>query len=186
MLLFNNFINIMQKKYFWGLLFLGSFLSLVSLFSYGLFWGDDPKKIPSALIGAQAPDFSAVSLFQKEQISLTNFIGKPVVINFFASWCLPCRKEAIELEYVWRQKKNEVYFLAIALNDTEQAAKNFLKEQGVSFLAIRDDDSGSIAINYGVTGIPETFFLNAKGVIMHKIIGSVDREKIISALNINL
>lgn len=172
----------MKKKYFWGLFFFGIFFSLISLFSYGIFWAEDPKKIPSTLIGKKAPNFSSTSFFLEKPVKLEDFIGKPTIINFFASWCLPCRKETQELEQVWLQKKDQIYILGIALNDTEAAAKKFLIEQGASFLAIKDDDLGNISLDYGVTGIPETFFLDKQGVIFQKITGAVDKEKILSIL----
>lgn len=161
----------------------GIFLFLVFLFSYGLFWAEDPKKIPSTLIGKKAPDFLGTSFFQQKKISNQNFIGKPTIINFFASWCLPCRKEMQELEQVWQAKKGEIYILAIALNDTPKDAKNFLRKYKVSFVAIQDDDLGNISLDYGVTGIPETFFLDQQGKIVEKVIGAVDREKIYAILN---
>jgi cytochrome c biogenesis protein CcmG/thiol:disulfide interchange protein DsbE len=173
----------MKRKYFGGGFFLVIFFSLLGLFSYGLFWAEDPKKIPSNLIGKKAPPFSAVSFFHEEPTSLENFSDKPLVINFFASWCLPCRKEARELEQVWLQRKDQIYILGIAVNDSADAAKKFLIEQGVSYPAIKDDDLGNIALNYGVTGIPETFFISEKGIIMQKITGAVDQEKILSVLN---
>ena len=172
----------MKRKYLF-LGFFGGFLFLVVLFSYGLFWAEDPKKIPSTLIGKKAPNFSGTSFFQQEKISNKNFIGKPTIINFFASWCLPCRKEMRELEQVWQANKGEIYVLAIALNDTTQAAKKFLKEHKVSFVAIQDDDLGNISLDYGVTGIPETFFLDEQGEIVEKLTGAVDQEKIYSVLN---
>lgn len=172
----------MKKKKIFLLFFVGIFLFLVSLFTYGLFWAEDPKKIPSVLIGKKAPNFSGVSFFQQKEVTLENFIGKPVIINFFASWCLPCRKEAQELEQVWQENKGQIYIIGIALNDTQEAATKFLIEQGVSFLAIKDNDSGSISLEYGVAGIPETFFLNKQGVIIEKITGAVDKIKIDSIL----
>ena len=172
-----------KKKYFWGGFFLLSFFSLVLLFSYGLFWAEDPKKIPSALVGNPAPTFSKKALLGEQNINLKDFEGSILIINFFASWCVPCKRESLELEQIWQEKKEELNILAIAINDTKPAAIKFIKEQKLTYLAIQDDNLGNISLDYGVSGIPETFFLNSKGVIVEKITGAVDKEKILSVLD---
>ena len=172
-----------KKKYFGGGFFLLGFFALVALFSYGLFWAKDPKKIPSALVGKNAPSFSKKSLLGEKNINLKDFQGKILVINFFASWCVPCKREALELEQIWQEKEEELNILAIAVNDTKLAAIKFIREQKITYFAIQDDNFGNISLDYGVSGIPETFFLNSKGIIVEKITGAINKEKILAVLN---
>jgi len=94
-----------------------------------------------------------------------------VFLNFWASWCPPCRAEAKTLEAAWQQYKDrEIVFLGIDIQDTEQDARAFLKEFGITYLNARDAN-GKVAIEYGVWGIPETFFIDREGRITYKQVG---------------
>ena len=104
--------------------------------------------------------------------------GKPVILNFFASWCVPCRREFIEQEEAWQNYKNQAHFLAVAINDSTEAAKKFVLQTAVTFHTAKDDEDGNIALEYGVTGIPETFFIDAEGIIQEKFSGAITREVI--------
>ncbi|MBI2088818.1 MAG: TlpA family protein disulfide reductase [Deltaproteobacteria bacterium] len=150
-------------------------LPLIGLLAFG--FSRDPRFISSPLIGRQAPPF-ALTLFDGKRISLEELRGKVVFLNFWASWCPPCRAEARDLEASWQRfKDQDIVFLGVDIQDTEAAARDFLKEFNISYPNGRDA-SGKIAIDYGVWGIPETFFIDPTGKITYKHVGSLGTQLI--------
>jgi cytochrome c biogenesis protein CcmG/thiol:disulfide interchange protein DsbE len=159
-----------------SLLAVGGF---VTLLAYG--FTKDPRAIPTPLTGRPAPDFS-LSLFDGRVVRLSDFQGKVVFLNFWASWCPPCRDEAPLLEQAWRgHKDQDIVFLGVDIQDTEEAARRFLREFAISYMNGRDP-TGRIAIDYGVYGIPETFFINRQGRITYKHIGALDGQTLVAKL----
>ncbi len=149
---------------------LAGVLPVAGLLAYG--FTVDPKEIPSPLVGKVAPSF-AFTLFDGTTVRLEDLRGKVVFLNFWASWCPPCRAEARTLEAAWQKYKDQdVMFLGIDIQDTEEDARAFLREFGVTYPNGRDA-SGKIAIDYGVWGIPETFFIDREGRITYKHIGAM-------------
>jgi cytochrome c biogenesis protein CcmG/thiol:disulfide interchange protein DsbE len=109
-------------------------------------------------------------------LALSDLRGRPVVLNFWASWCGPCREEAPVLaaaEPRWR--KAGVIFLGVDSQDTEKDARAFEEELGIAYRSVVDAD-GSLAARYGVLGFPETFFIDADGVIRAKQVGPIDAQ----------
>lgn len=157
----------------WGRLAIvfGLGLPLIAVLAYG--FTRDAREIPSPLIGRPAPAFT-VPLFDGGELSLADLRGKVVFLNFWASWCPPCRAEARMLEASWREHEGQdVVFLGIDIQDREDAAREFLREFGITYT--NGIDTGSrVAISYGVWGIPETFFLDATGRITYKHVGALD------------
>ncbi len=152
------------------LITLGIIIPIVWLLAYG--FSRDPRYIPSPMIGRQAPSFT-LPLFGGGTIKTEDLRGKVVFLNFWAAWCPPCRAEATTLEAAWqRYKDREVVFLGIDIQDTEQDARAFLKQFGITYLNARDA-SGKVAIEYGVWGIPETYFIDRKGRITYKQVGAL-------------
>lgn len=152
---------------------------VVALLAYG--FTTDPRAIPSTMTGKPAPDFS-LTLFDGRSVRLSDFRGKVVFLNFWASWCPPCRAEAGLLEKAWRQYKDQgVIFLGIDIQDTEEAARTFIREFGITYPNGRDPNN-RIAIDYGVYGIPETFFIDKDGRITYKHIGALERETLAGKL----
>lgn len=155
-------------------------LPLIGLLAYG--FSRDPRYIPSPLIGRQAQPFT-LTLFDGKNISLSDLRGKVVFLNFWASWCPPCRAEARDLEAAWQRVKNDdIVFLGIDIQDTEEAALAFIKEFNITYPNGRDA-SGKIAIDYGVWGIPETFFLDPQGRITYKHVGALGSAIITAKLD---
>ncbi|MDT8446664.1 MAG: redoxin domain-containing protein [bacterium] len=152
-----------------GLVFTG----FVSLMVFGLFYASNPKEIPSALIGTKASNFSTVT-FNGQPISLEQFKGHPVILNFWASWCVSCRQEAhiIETAHLKYTPKGAV-FIGIAINDTREKSLGFIRKYGKTYLLGPDDEIGTISLNYGVSAVPETFFIDQEGVIRFKSLGPV-------------
>ena len=162
------------------LLTLAVILPLVGVLAFG--FSRDPRYISSPLIGQPAPPFT-VTLFDGKTLSLADLRGKVVFLNFWASWCPPCRAEARELEAVWqRYRDKNIVFLGIDIQDTEKEAFAFLKEFQITYPNGRDV-SGKISIDYGVWGIPETFLIDPEGRITYKHVGGLGSPIIVAKLD---
>ncbi|PLX36602.1 MAG: DsbE family thiol:disulfide interchange protein [Hyphomicrobiales bacterium] len=152
------------------------FAGMVALFFYQLSAGRDPSILPSALIHKQAPQFDlgplpGVTLNGKEVPGLkrADLDGKVTLLNFWASWCVPCRQEhPILLEL---QKDSRFQLVGINVRDSETAARGYLVDHENPFERIGFDTTYRSAIEFGVTGQPETFIIDKFGCIRHKQIG---------------
>jgi cytochrome c biogenesis protein CcmG/thiol:disulfide interchange protein DsbE len=142
----------------------------------------------SPLVGHRAPDFTVTIMNggSGEKIHLAALKGKPVVVNFWASWCEPCREETPILEAAWQKHQQDgIVFVGIDYEDKPNDALAFLKQYGVTYPVGPDDQNGSIAVAYGVTGAPETAFINRSGIVAQKVGGPLDDgtlERAIAAL----
>ncbi len=142
----------------------------------------DPRYIESPLVSRQAPPFT-LTLFDGGTLRLEDLRGKAVVVNFWASWCLPCRTEAPALQAAWEKYQDRgVVFVGIAIQDKEENAREFLREFGLTYLNGRDA-TGEIAVDYGVWGIPETFFIDGEGRITYKHVGEIRSPIILAKLD---
>ena len=139
-------------------------------------FGEDPNLIPSPLLGQPAPSLSLPLLDGSGTFDPSDLEDKVVVVNFFASWCLPCREEQPDLAAAADAfSDRNVVIVEIAYQDEADAALDFLDEFGRSDAAIYlADPGGRAAIAYGVFGIPETFFVAADGRVVGKAIGATD------------
>ncbi len=148
-------------------------LALVAVLFVGL--GKDPQHIESPLIGRPAPPFALKAVNSGETIDLQRLRGKPVVVNFWATWCVPCYQEHPVLVDNARTIGPGVQFLGVVFNDTEDKINLFLRERGSSYPTLLDEQ-GKTAIAYGVGGVPETYFINGQGVIVAKYEGPITPE----------
>lgn len=115
------------------------------------------------------------------RLSLDELRGTPVVLNFWASWCSPCRQEAARLEQGWqRWGRRGVLFLGLDMQDLTGDARDFLRRQSITYPTIRDPGKG-VARSYGATGIPETYFISARGRVVGHVIGVASDAQIDSA-----
>jgi cytochrome c biogenesis protein CcmG/thiol:disulfide interchange protein DsbE len=114
-------------------------------------------------------------------VGLKELRGTPVVINFWASWCSPCRDEASVLERGWRRwGRRGVLFLGLDMQDVRSDARSFLREQGSTYPTIRDA-SKEVASDFGATGIPETYFVSKTGQVVAHVVGVVSATQLDSA-----
>jgi cytochrome c biogenesis protein CcmG/thiol:disulfide interchange protein DsbE len=136
----------------------------------------NPRDVPSPLVGRPAPLFSLAG-FDDTPVALERLRGKVVVLNFWASWCYPaCYEEAPVLERGWRAYRDrETVVVGIDIQDTVEAARKFIRDFGLSFPNARDA-TGRVSVDYGVYGVPETFFIDRRGRIRHKHVGAVTEE----------
>jgi cytochrome c biogenesis protein CcmG, thiol:disulfide interchange protein DsbE len=140
------------------------FLGLSWLLYIGLFQGP-PSELPSPLVGKAAPDIALPALDAEAQSFTRDEIGqgRPVIVNFWASWCAPCRIEHSTLQALAARKGITLY--GVDYKDDPQNARMFLTELGNPFGKIDQDREGRVSIDWGVTGVPETFVIDGKGVI---------------------
>ena len=132
----------------------------------------DPHDVPSQLIGKRVPDFALPGLGDRQGFAASdlNTLGRPVLVNFFASWCVPCVVEAPEL---MRLSKDGLPIWGIAYKDTSAAAGGFLGRHGDPYTRLAADVPGRVAIDWGVYGVPESYLLDASGVVRWRMAGPI-------------
>jgi cytochrome c biogenesis protein CcmG/thiol:disulfide interchange protein DsbE len=123
-----------------------------------------------------APAFS-IQLFEGGTFDLTSMRGKPVLVNFWASWCIPCEDEAPTLERVSRAYRDRVAFIGIDVQDTDASAREFVRRFGVSY-PNGPDPSGAISVEYGMSGVPESYFVDREGKLVRKWQGPLDEQRL--------
>ena len=133
----------------------------------------DPGIVASPLVGKPAPPFSLATL-DGGRVSLAELRGRPVIVNFWASWCVPCRAEApllqaASVDYASRG----LVVLGVIYEDSAENARAFMRQYGQTYAGLLDPD-GRTALNYGVFGIPETYFIDPAGRILSKETGQLD------------
>jgi cytochrome c biogenesis protein CcmG, thiol:disulfide interchange protein DsbE len=152
---------------------------LLALLAYG--FTRDSHYIVSPLLAKPATPFT-LKLFDGQNLSLADLRGKAVFLNFWASWCVPCRAEARELEAAWQKiKDSNMVFVGVAVQDTDQNALEFLKEFNITYPNGKDE-TAKIAVDYGTWGIPESFFVDPQGRITYKHVGGIRATLVVSKL----
>ena len=136
----------------------------------------DPNKPPSVLINKTVPSFKSESLFNSSKFIVTEDLkNKKILINFFASWCLPCKVEHplfLELS----DNYENLYLLGFNHKDKKEDAKKYLSEEGNPYDFVGIDSNGMIALEFGVFGLPETFLVNEDGKIIYKFMGPITKD----------
>jgi cytochrome c biogenesis protein CcmG/thiol:disulfide interchange protein DsbE len=140
-----------------------------------------PSVLPSPLVGQRAPDFALPPLDAEAQGFARDELGagKPIIVNFFASWCVPCRLEHPTLQALAGQKDVTIYgidYKETLYGKSAKDARDFLTELGNPFSKIDKDDDGRVSIDWGVTGVPETFVVDGNGVIRVHYAGPLTPE----------
>jgi cytochrome c biogenesis protein CcmG/thiol:disulfide interchange protein DsbE len=152
---------------------LGIFLVLVAFLGAGLKL--NPHEVPSPLIGKPAPSFDLQVLGQAERhIRRDELLGKPWLLNVWASWCPACRDEhPVLVEFA---KRKQVTLYGLDYKDTDADAQGWLSNFGNPYDAVLLDPKGRAGLDWGVYGVPETFVIDAKGVVRYKHIGPLTPE----------
>ncbi|HMQ50973.1 MAG TPA: TlpA disulfide reductase family protein [Anaerolineae bacterium] len=139
----------------------------------------------TGLHGQVAPDFTLTLFdqFDQDSITLSELRGQVVVINFWASWCVECFKEADLLEQAWREHQDRgVVFLGVDYLDTEKEAQAYMDKYNITYPS--GPDLGSkISKDYAITGVPETIFIDKDGNIAHVQIGPIEHQQLYQLLN---
>jgi cytochrome c biogenesis protein CcmG/thiol:disulfide interchange protein DsbE len=146
--------------------------------------GRDATLVRSPLLGKPAPSFQLPGLGGGE-VASSDYAGEIVVVNFWASWCVPCRQEAPELQaFAQRWDGQGVNVVGVVYNDSEAEATAFRDQYGLTYPQAMDPD-GRTAIDFGVFGVPETYVIDGRGIVMAKLIGAVQRgtlDQVVSAV----
>ena len=151
------------------------FLLILLTFFYLLIIERNPSEIPSNLLDKSVPKFETESLLKKERfISSKEFGNEIMLVNFFATWCLPCRDEHIYIKRFSDEKGIRV--IGINYKDNPKKAIQWLKDMGNPYSNVPIDKYGRIAIDWGVYGIPETFIISSEGIIKYRHVGPVTKK----------
>jgi cytochrome c biogenesis protein CcmG/thiol:disulfide interchange protein DsbE len=153
-----------------------AFCVLVAWFALALRPNYDPQTLPSAMIDQPAPAFDLAALNGGANLSLSGLKGQVVLVNFFASWCVPCRVEQPILMRL--AKQDHVALYGIDYKDQPAAARRVLAELGDPYRAIGLDADGITGINFGVYGVPETYVIDKNGQIRKRFVGPLTEESL--------
>jgi cytochrome c biogenesis protein CcmG/thiol:disulfide interchange protein DsbE len=123
-------------------------------------------------VGLYAPDFSVTDFRTGKTLSSSDLKGKVILVNFWASWCEPCKEEMPSVDALYREMGSDKDFIMITIlyRDTPVTALAYMKSQGYGF-PVYGDPAGSAAHSFGVTGVPETYIIDKNGVLQKKMIG---------------
>ena len=147
---------------------IGLFAALFAVFFVGL--GRDKETLPSPLIGKPAPQFTLPSVEDPSRmVSSQEFAGRPYVVNIWGTWCPGCRQEHDVLLQI--AKRNQAPIIGIDWKDDLQAAQQWLSQLGNPYVATAFDPDGRVGIDWGAYGAPETFLVDANGIVVHKYAG---------------
>jgi cytochrome c biogenesis protein CcmG/thiol:disulfide interchange protein DsbE len=155
---------------FWTVM--ATIMGVIGLLAFG--FSKNPKEVKSPLVGKPAPAFAVTEMNTGEPLSKAALKGTPFLLNFWASWCTACNEEAPHLEAAYEryeQAGRGVRVIGIAIQDTLEDARRFARRFGKRYYLALDNARGDISLNFGLYGVPETFFVDAQGIITHKHIG---------------
>ena len=151
------------------------FVLILSTFFYLLIIERNPLELPSNLLDKNVPNFEAESLLKNENfVSSKEFGNEIILVNFFATWCGPCRDEHVYIKRFANEKGIRV--IGINYKDSSDNAIEWLKNLGNPYSDVPVDKNGRIAIDWGVYGIPETFIVNSKGIIKYRHVGAITKK----------
>ncbi len=162
-------------------LLVGALIIVPLLIFLALSFGKDPRALDSPLVGKPAPGFKLRDL-EGRIVNLEEYRGKPVFLNFWATWCQPCIAEHPVLQAGAQRYAGRVQFLGVVYHDEREKIETFLERRGEWGPTLLDDN-GTVAVAYGVYGAPETFFIDKNGVIVDKHTGPVHPDYLFRMLD---
>ena len=151
------------------------FVTILGIFFYLLAIDRNPSEIPSVLINKNVPKFESKTLLKNERFLSTEEFGNEIIlVNFFATWCKPCRDEHI---YIMRfSDKEKIRVVGVNYKDNPKKTIKWLDDLGNPYSDVILDGNGKIGIDWGVYGIPETFLVNSKGIIKFRLAGPITKK----------
>jgi cytochrome c biogenesis protein CcmG/thiol:disulfide interchange protein DsbE len=163
---------------------LAGFVLVLALLGFGIWWSSshDLREVPSPLIGKPAPTFALPLLLDEsgESFGSKDLAGKPYLLNVFASWCFACRDEHPIL--MQHGKSLGITLVGFDYRDEPADGKRWLAQFGNPYDIVIADQPGSVAIDFGVTGAPETFLVDAEGIVRYKYISPITPDVIATEL----
>ena len=142
-----------------------------------------PQDLRTGTVGKPAAAFTLQRLDGDDKMVIDAPRGRVTVINFFASWCIPCKEENPALVRVYeRYRASDVVFIGVLYQDSRENGLKYIRDNGVTWLTGSDDD-GRVAFSYGVFGIPETYFIGADGIIAGRHIGPIDETTLVNGID---
>jgi cytochrome c biogenesis protein CcmG, thiol:disulfide interchange protein DsbE len=137
-----------------------------------------------APLGERAPAFSVPLLIGEGEVTLDDLAGKPVLLNFWASWCEPCKKEAPMLRKAQREFGDRIQIVAVNAKDARSEALDFAEQQRLEDLVLVRDEDSDMYEDFGLTGQPETFFIDSDGVVVEHVKGELVESTMFSLLDV--
>jgi cytochrome c biogenesis protein CcmG, thiol:disulfide interchange protein DsbE len=142
-----------------------------------LIWKVAQGSQKEAALGKLAPDFTLDRLDQPGSLQLSSLRGKVVVLNFWASWCYPCKREAPVLQAASKRWGDRVVVLGVDVNDPRGDARGFMRKYGSTYPIVQDNKNVT-SPKYGLTGLPETFFLDRRGRVVSHVISEIEAAEL--------
>ena len=133
----------------------------------------DPTALPSALVGAPVPEFELPTLESGQTVSREEVIGSPLLVNVWATWCYSCR---VEHPYLVELAEQGVPIVGLNYKDEPGAARGWLQDLGNPYTVNISDTEGTLGLDFGVYGAPETYVIDAEGIIRHRHVGVVNES----------
>ena len=162
-------------KFNWALAAAGAVVIGVFVFVVVHGFGRDPHEVPFMLTGKPAPDFTLTRVDDGSPVTAQGLRGKPLILNFWSTWCVPCASEAPVLEWGAGKLAGKVEVIGVVYEDTETNVKEFLRNKPSTYVQTLDL-KGTAAVDFGLAGVPETYFIDAKGEIRYKHVGPIDED----------
>lgn len=134
----------------------------------------------------RAPDFTVFDS-EGDEVHFTDYVGKPMVINFWASWCPPCKAEMPHFNKVYNELEDEVFFMMIDLVDgqreTQESGRKYIEEMGFAFPVFFDNNQNAASV-YGIMSIPTTVFIDSDGYLITGVQGTIDEETLLQGIDL--